>query len=100
MRVFDTTPHNLALTQYLIKSRSSFNLPRKYKIAFSSTSKDDALATINDLGFIAKESEGKRGFKVYGGGGMGGSPELSIVLEDFIEEDKIFHVAEAIKRFF
>ncbi|WP_027339431.1 sulfurtransferase TusA family protein [Halonatronum saccharophilum] len=98
--VFDTTPHNLALTQYLIKTRSSFNLPRKYKISFSSSAKDDALATINDLGFIAKKSEGKRGFKVYGGGGMGGSPELSIVLEEFIEEDKIFYVAEAIKRLF
>ncbi|WP_083189737.1 sulfurtransferase TusA family protein [Orenia metallireducens] len=97
---FDTTPHNLALTEYLIKTRSSFNLPRKYKIAFSSDPKDDSLATLNDLGFIAIKQDGKRGFKVYGGGGMGGSSELGIVLEEFVEEDKIFHIAEAIKRFF
>ncbi|WP_018249267.1 sulfurtransferase TusA family protein [Orenia marismortui] len=97
---FDTTPHNLALTEYLIKTRSSFNLPRKYKIAFSSDPKDDSLATLNDLGFIATKKDGQRGFKVYGGGGMGGSSELGIVLEDFVEEDKIFHIAEAIKRFF
>lgn len=97
---FDTTPHNLALTEYLIKTRSSFNLPRKYKIAFSSNPKDDSLATLNDLGFIATKQDGKRGFKVYGAGGMGGSSELGIVLEEFVEEDKIFHIAEAIKRFF
>jgi sulfite reductase (ferredoxin) len=97
---FDTTPYSLALTEYLIKTRSSFNLPRKYKIAFSSTAEDEALATINDLGFIAKKKEGKKGFKVYGAGGMGNEPEIALLLEDFIAADKIFHVAEAIKRFF
>jgi len=98
--VFDTTPHALALSEYLLKDRSSFNLPRKYKIAFSSTLEDDALATVNDLGFIAKRRNGKRGFKVYAAGGMGNSPAIGIVLEEFIEEDKIFYVAEAIKRLF
>ncbi|MCK8826147.1 sulfurtransferase TusA family protein [Natroniella acetigena] len=98
--VFDTTPHALALTEYLIKTRSSFNLPRKYKIAFSSTPEDEGLATINDLGFIAQEKDGKKGFKVYAAGGMGTASEVAFVIEEFIPEDKIFHVAEAIKRFF
>lgn len=98
--VFDTTPYALALSEYLIKTRSSFNLPRKYKIAFSSTPEDDTLATVNDLGFIARKKGDKRGFKVYAGGGMGNSPRVGLVIEDFIAEDKIFHVAEAIKRFF
>ncbi|GAB6138656.1 sulfurtransferase TusA family protein [Halanaerobaculum tunisiense] len=97
---FDTTPHALALTEYLIKTRSSFNLPRKYKIAFSPTHEDNALATINDLGFIAQEVNGQQGFKVYAAGGMGNAPEVGLVLEEFITTDKIFHVAEAIKRFF
>ncbi|MGM0471674.1 MAG: sulfurtransferase TusA family protein [Bacillota bacterium] len=97
---FDTTPHALALTEYLIRSRSSFNLPRKYKITFSVTEEDEGLATINDLGFIAKEQDGQRGFKVYAAGGMGNQPEIGLLLEEFISEDKIFHVAEAIKRFF
>ncbi|MCK8824418.1 sulfurtransferase TusA family protein [Fuchsiella alkaliacetigena] len=98
--VFDTTPHALALTEYLIKSRSSFNLPRKYKIAFSSTAADEGLATVNDLGFIAKEVDGERGFKVYAAGGMGNGAAVAILLEEFILEEEIFHVAEAIKRFF
>ncbi|MTI61786.1 MAG: sulfite reductase, beta subunit (hemoprotein) [Firmicutes bacterium] len=98
--VFDTTPHMLALSEYLLKYRSSFNLPRKYKIAFSSTAEDDALATVNDLGFIASYKEGKKGFKVYGAGGMGNNPKTAVVIDEFIEEDKIFQVAEAIKRLF
>ncbi|MFW6007109.1 MAG: sulfurtransferase TusA family protein [Halanaerobiales bacterium] len=97
---FDPSPHALALSEYLLTPRSSFNLPRKYKIAFSATGEDEALATVNDLGFIAKEKEGKKGFKVYAAGGMGNTPEIGILLEDFIEEEKIFQVAEAIKRFF
>jgi sulfite reductase (ferredoxin) len=97
---FDTTPHSLALTEYLVKFRSSFNLPRKYKIAFSVTEEDEALATINDLGFIAKKQDSKKGFKVYAAGGMGNQAEIALLLEEFIEEDKIFYVAEAIKRFF
>ncbi|WP_408955586.1 sulfurtransferase TusA family protein [Natroniella sp. ANB-PHB2] len=98
--LFDTTPHALSLTEYLIKTRSSFNLPRKYKIAFSSTPEDEGLATINDLGFIAQEKNGKKGFKVYAAGGMGTASEVGFLIEEFITEDKIFHVAEAIKRFF
>ncbi len=97
---FDTTPHMIALSEYLLKYRSSFNLPRKYKIAFSSTEKDDALATVNDLGFVAVYKDGKKGFKVYGAGGMGNNPKTAIIIDDFIEEGKIFQVAEAIKRLF
>ncbi|MFW6279241.1 MAG: sulfite reductase, beta subunit (hemoprotein), partial [Bacillota bacterium] len=97
---FDTTPHALALSEYLLKFRSSFNLPRKYKIAFSSTSEDEALATINDLGFIAHNQKGQPGFKVYAAGGMGNSPEIGLLLKEFIPEQEIFQVAEAIKRLF
>lgn len=98
--VFDTTPHALALTEYLIRDRSSFNLPRKYKISFSSSSEDFGLATINDLGFIAKKQKGKKGFRVFAAGGMGNQPEVGLLLDEFILEEDIFKVAEAIKRLF
>ena len=97
---FDPTPYSLALTEYLIRSRSSFNLPRKYKIAFSSTEKDEALATVNDLGFIAKKKNGQKGFKVYAAGGMGNSSKIALLLEEFVSADQIFNIAEAIKRLF
>lgn len=88
------------MSEYLLKYRSSFNLPRKYKIAFSSTPADDALATVNDLGFLAVIKNGKKGFKVYAAGGMGNNPSTGIVIEEFLPEGKIFQVAEAIKRLF
>ena len=32
---FDVTPYSIATAEYLLQDRSSFNLPRKYKIVFS-----------------------------------------------------------------
>ena len=97
---FDTTAHCLALSEYLLADRSSFNLPRKYKIAFSVSHQDQGLATINDLGFIAALQDGRRGFKVYAAGGMGNQPAVAFKLLDFVAENEIFAVAEAIKRLF
>jgi len=97
---FDTTAHCLALSEYLLGDRSSFNLPRKYKIAFSVSHQDQGLATINDLGFIAALQDGSRGFKVYAAGGMGNQPAVAFKMLDFVVENEIFAVAEAIKRLF
>ena len=66
--VFDVLPYAVDLTTRLIAETDSFTLPRKLKIAFS-TSEDNAdFAVINDLGFIATIRDGKRGFKVFLGG--------------------------------
>ena len=34
-QVFDVAPYSIATAEYLLQDRSSFNLPRKYKIVFS-----------------------------------------------------------------
>lgn len=70
--VFDVTPYMNEVTNYMMKDPANINLPRKYKIAFSNSAEDTANATITDIGFIAKIVEGKRGFEVYGAGGLGG----------------------------
>ncbi len=98
--VFDVTPHAIAVTEYLLQDRSSFALPRKYKIALSGSSHDDAFASITDLGFFAKIQDGVRGFEVYAAGGMGANPRLGIKIESFVPEAEIFVVAEAIKQVF
>ena len=97
---FDTRPYIVALSEYLLKDPNSYILPRKLKIAFSGCGKDCGLATVNDLGFIAKEKDGLRGFSVYAGGGMGGSPSIGKPLEEFVETGEMVYVAEAIKRVF
>ncbi|MDR1865802.1 MAG: sulfurtransferase TusA family protein [Bacteroidales bacterium] len=98
--VFDATPHAMALTTRLIAEPDSYLLPRKMKIAFSSDDRQIDYAAINDLGFVAKIRDGKRGFRVYAGGGGGSSPSVGWLLFEFIPESELFAVAGALKKMF
>jgi sulfite reductase (ferredoxin) len=98
--VFDTTPHALALTSKLIAEPDSYLLPRKMKIAFSSDDRQVDYAAVNDLGFVARLVDGRRGFRVYAGGGGGSKPSVGWLLFDFLPEGELFVVAEALKRMF
>jgi len=97
---FDVAPFAIATAEYLLQDRSSFNLPRKYKIAFSGCPKDCAFASVADLGFFAHNKDGVKGFAVYAAGGLGSNPAVAVKIEDFIEAGEIFEVAEAIKKLF
>lgn len=98
--VFDVTPYNIALTNYLIAQPDSWTLPRKYKITFSGSDNDNAFAAFNDLGFVARIKEGQKGFKVYIGGSLGSKPMVSHVLFDFLPAGDILYVADAVKELF
>ncbi|MCP3964772.1 MAG: hypothetical protein GY750_08255 [Lentisphaerae bacterium] len=69
--IFDVMPFVHNLTQIMFNWDESLKLPRKMKLGFFSSAKDEYMATLQDLGFIAVENNGQRGFKVYSGGGMG-----------------------------
>ncbi len=96
--VFDVSPYAVALTEFLLRDPASYQLPRKYKIAFSCSSKDCAGATVSDLGFIAKEYSKGRGFAVYVGGGLGSNSRVAQPLESFVPADQVHLIAEAVKR--
>ena len=98
--VFDVTDYMKEVTNYLLKDPSTMNLPRKYKIGFSNSAKDTGNATISDLGFIAKIVDGIKGFEVYGGGGFGGNPKVSLKLEDFIYTKDVIYYVQAMKELF
>jgi sulfite reductase (ferredoxin) len=98
--VFDPSPYAFALTSRLIAEADSWLLPRKYKVAFSNSSADTSYAEFNDLGFVARLQEGKKGFRVYVAGGLGAKPEVGHLLHDFIPADDAYLVATAIKRLF
>lgn len=98
--VFDVTPHAVELTSRLIAMGDSWLLPRKFKIAFSNSGADNAFATANDVGFIASMKGNRRGFRVFVAGGMGRAPQPGQLLHEFIAEDEVFLVAEAVKRLF
>lgn len=98
--IFDPSPWAFALTTRLIAEADSWNLPRKLKIAFSNSAADTAFAQFTDLGFIATLRDGVEGFKVYVAGGFGAKSAVGHLLHEFIPADKIYIVAESIKRFF
>ena len=90
----------MALTEFLLSDRTSFELPRKFKLAFSGCGRDCASATVSDAGFIAKRRNRTDGFSVYVGGGLGARSRVADLLEDFAPADQAHLVAEAIKRVF
>ncbi|MDR1460796.1 MAG: sulfurtransferase TusA family protein [Campylobacteraceae bacterium] len=98
--VFDVTPHVLALTSKMLEKKDSYSLPRKYKIAFSGGSTDRGGATFIDVGFIAKIKDGKKGFSVFVAGGMGAKSKVGHPFIDFINEEEIFLLSQAIKEVF
>lgn len=98
--VFDVIPYMSEVTNYMMKDPANLKLPRKYKISFSNSPEDTANATMTDIGFIAKIVDGKRGFEVYGGGGLGGSATVSLKLEDFIEDTEALYYVQAMKQVF
>ena len=97
---FDVAGYAIATAEYLLQDKSSFNLPRKYKIVFSGCARDCAYASVADLGFFAHLKNNAKGFAVYAAGGLGSSPTVAIKIEDFIKAEQIFEVAESIKELF
>ena len=97
---FDITPCAQAVTEWLIPLVGSYNLPRKYKIAFSGCGADCALAQVADLGFIAEVRDGKPGFRVLAGGGMGAQSRVADTLVDWAPAEEIIRIAETVRRLF
>ena len=98
--VFDPSPYAFALTTRLIAEADSWLLPRKFKIAFSSSGADTGYARFNDVGFIAQLRNGERGFRVYVAGGLGTKPQVGHLLQEFIPADDVYQVTTAVKRLF
>jgi len=97
---FDVSPYVIGVTEFLLPDPANYQLPRKYKIAFSGCGRDCAGATVNDLGLIAKEYKGQRGFTVYVAGGMGARSRVGDLLEEFVSEGEVHLIAESVKRVF
>lgn len=102
---FDVTPYSLAMTDYLLGHDDIQDFGRKFKIAFSGCEQHACgLAKMHDLGFLARtiEKDGKiiKGFMVFVGGGLGTVPHQAQVLADFVAEDKILPLTQAVARVF
>jgi sulfite reductase (NADPH) hemoprotein beta-component len=74
-------------------------LPRKFKIAVSGSPQDRAALAYHDMAVeIVRNAEGRTGYKVLVGGGMGRTPYIAQVIGDFVEKDDILAFMEAVMR--
>lgn len=92
----DVTPFIDGVARYFVRSPLTQFLPRKFKTTFSGCEADCAMGQIQDLGVIAVRKEGRPGFRLLVGGGLGSKPRKAMVLEEFIEEWQLLPAIEAV----
>ncbi|MCK9466308.1 MAG: nitrite/sulfite reductase [Thiopseudomonas sp.] len=88
----------------LIRQWSTFHpefarLPRKFKIAVNGCVNDRAAIEVHDIGLEAvRNSDGELGFRVLVGGGLGRTPMLASVINEFMPWPHLLSYLEAILR--
>jgi sulfite reductase (NADPH) hemoprotein beta-component len=74
-------------------------LPRKFKIAISGAAEDRAAIAFHDIGLkIVRGPNGKNGFRVFVGGGMGRTPYVGLEIRPFLEKEHLLSYIESILR--
>ncbi|MCC7010181.1 MAG: nitrite/sulfite reductase [Acidobacteria bacterium] len=97
---FDVTPYSEMMTRYFLRHRLSSSLPRKFKIGFEGCAEDHVKAAINDVAWLGRTENGRRGFRVLVGGGTATMPVSGRVLYEFLPAEEMLNVAEAVLRVF
>src|ERR1700722_13154970 len=104
-QTFDVTPYAKAITYFMLGHPDAQSFGRKFKIAFSGCKENAcALVRLHDFGAIAttRERDGKarRGFELWVGGGLGPVPQQARLYDEFVPEEEILPLAQAISRVF
>lgn len=102
---FDISPYGYELFRYFLRNPICQEMGRKFKAALSSSEKDTAYTYMHDLGVIPRvrtneQGVEERGFKVFIGGGLGAQPRMADVLHEFLPEDQLIPLMEALLRVF
>jgi len=92
----DVSTHLDDATQHFLRNSLNQQMPRKIKMSFSACESDCAQSMLHDIGVIATVRDGKNGFMVKAGGGLGHKPRESIVVEEFISERELMFSLEAL----
>lgn len=91
----DVTPHIEEATLHFLRNPLSQQMPRKFKMAISGCKADCAQTMIHDLGAIAHIENGKSGFNIMAGGGLGHKPREAVFV-DFVDEKDLLIAMEAL----
>src|ERR1044071_9021563 len=102
---FDVTPYAKASSKFMLGHPDAQGFGRKFKIAFSGCKEQAcALTNMHDMGCLAvtrmEDGKEKRGFEVYVGGGLGAVPQNAKLFDDFVSEEELLPLTQAIGRVF
>lgn len=97
---FDVSPYAAAATRFFLRNPMNQALPRKFKISFSGCPQDCALPVLHDVGAVAALKEGRKGFQLFLGGGLGAQPRAARLLEEFTTEEALIPTLAAVVRVF
>jgi ferredoxin-nitrite reductase len=99
--VFDALPAAVAVTEVCTGNREYANLPRKFKMSVTGCREDCAQTEIQDVGlWPARTEDGRVGFNVLAGGGLGDGERLASDIDVFVEPDGAVELTRAIAQLF
>jgi sulfite reductase (NADPH) hemoprotein beta-component len=95
--VADPRPTAELIRQWSTAHPEFLFLPRKFKIAVTGSPSDRAVTAAHDIGLrMRRDAEGRPGYQVLVGGGLGRTPMLGRVVRDFLPEAELLAYLEAI----
>jgi len=95
----DPRPYAEIIRQWATLHPEFSFLPRKFKIAISSSKQDRAAVKMHDLGlYLHRNDQGEDGFEVLVGGGLGRTPLLAQTIRKFVPRRDILSYIEACLR--
>jgi len=98
---FDVSPYANAMAEFMLDHPDCQDFGRKFKIAFSGCSQHACgIVNMHDLGAIAKIKDGKNGFEIYVGGGLGAVAHQAKIMYDFLPQEEILPLMQAVGRVF
>lgn len=92
--VFDASQIVREVTGFFTGNRAYLDLPRKFKMSISGCATNCTASEIQDLAFAAvRHPDGRVGFSLFAGGGVGAGPRLADPLDVFVEPKDVLEVA-------
>lgn len=97
--VVDPRPYAEIMRQWSTFHPEFAYLPRKFKFAFTGATEDRAAILFHDIGYRAMRNDaGEIGFKIFVGGGMGRTPMIGKLINEFVPQADLLIYTEAIMR--
>ncbi len=96
---FAIEPYAEAVFQHFLRGPLSSTLPRKFKIALSASDADPLQqVNIQDIGITAVVKDGKQGFRVVAGAGLGSMPVAPCLIADCLAKEDLIPLCDAVVR--